>query len=286
MHIKLCSERMKRKDFKLKENEFRSDIGKEFLPERVVRAWGSCGWPTPGMFKARLDRASSNEVLWKGIGSGWSSIPFPANPSHGCVSSQLLQGPSRAGCQGRLSPGCRGHRCAGRCSPRRSARTCRPRRTAGAPGAARARTCRPGQGCIKSLVITQPRQELQGKVFSREGAVFTNGLIFRTTPGSLMGAQTPRCAFLHQLQCGHFRYSNPALESNHLIIWEWQPKGSRKCRLGTFYPLLLMTQMWQVFCPATLQNAAHQMALKMIRLPELFPKLLTSLRRKIWPKSK
>lgn len=57
-----------------------------------------------------------------------------------------------------------------------------------------------------------------GKVFSREGAVFTEGLIFRITPGSLMGAQIPRCAFLHQLPCGHFRCSNPVLELNHLII--------------------------------------------------------------------
>lgn len=33
---------------------------------------------------------------------------------------------------------------------------------------------------------------------------------------------------------------------------------------------MFMTQMRQVFCPAALRNAAHQMALEMIRLPELF----------------
>ena len=41
------------------------------------------------------------------------------------------------------SPGCRGHRCAGPCSRRRSGPPCPPRRRAGVPGAARGRTCRP-----------------------------------------------------------------------------------------------------------------------------------------------
>lgn len=95
---------MKGKGLKLKGSSFRGDIGTKFLPERVVRLCGSCGWPIPGMSKARLD----------GIGAMWCSgralelddlpVPLQANASRGSVSSRLplgtflaLQGPAGLG---------------------------------------------------------------------------------------------------------------------------------------------------------------------------------------------
>lgn len=96
----------------------------------------------------------------------------------------------------------------------------------------------------RDAAIFQLLHQSLGKIFSRESAGFTEGLIFRTTPGSVMGAQTPRWAFLHKLQCGHFRYSSPVLEfkpSDNL--GNGSLRDQENTAFGTFYPLMFITQM-------------------------------------------
>jgi len=57
--------------FKLKEGRFRLDIRKKFFTVTVVRPWNrlpreAVAAPSLAVLKARLDRALSNLVWWKG----------------------------------------------------------------------------------------------------------------------------------------------------------------------------------------------------------------------------
>ena len=65
-----CSERTRGNGFKLKGGRFRSDVTEQFFTVRVVRHWNrlpreAVDAPFLEVFKARLDGALSNLVLWK-----------------------------------------------------------------------------------------------------------------------------------------------------------------------------------------------------------------------------
>jgi len=62
-----CSDRTRRKGFKLKESRFRSDIRKKLFTMKVVKHWNrlpreAVDAPSLVVFKARLDAALSNLV--------------------------------------------------------------------------------------------------------------------------------------------------------------------------------------------------------------------------------
>lgn len=284
MHIKLCSDRMKGKNFKLKENRFRSDIGKEFLPERLVRCWGSCGWPIPGTFKVRLDKD------WN-----WMIFKFHSKPTHpmivwspsSCWTLLSLQGASRAGCQGRGSHlVVEGTDVQGRV----------PR------GVLRAHVGPVEQQVLQVLHVAVPAS------LGREAAIFwllhglgkssrqrcsaekvlffTEGLIFRSMLGSLMGAQTPRCLCTNSI-VGTSGTAIQCLSLTIWLFWEWQPKGSRKYSLWNFLSTTVhdsdVTTFFVLLHSRALPTRWHW---RWSDCQSIFPKVLTSLRRKIWPKSK
>jgi len=65
-----CRDRSRGNGFKLKEGRFRLDIKKKFFSMRVVKHWNRLSTefvaaPSLEVFKARLDRALNNLVLWK-----------------------------------------------------------------------------------------------------------------------------------------------------------------------------------------------------------------------------
>ena len=71
LNIMVCSDRMRRNDYNLKECRLRLDIRMKFFTVRVVRHWNrlrreSLDVPSLEVFKARLDGALSNLVLGKG----------------------------------------------------------------------------------------------------------------------------------------------------------------------------------------------------------------------------
>jgi len=70
LFTRVCSDRTRGNDCKLKEGRFRLDIRKKFFPMRVVRHWPrlpreAVASPSLAGFKARLDGGLSNLVWWK-----------------------------------------------------------------------------------------------------------------------------------------------------------------------------------------------------------------------------
>ena len=65
---KQCSDRMRRRSFKLSEGKFRLDIRKKCLTHRAVRRWHccseSCGVPSLEVLKAGLDGALGSLSWW------------------------------------------------------------------------------------------------------------------------------------------------------------------------------------------------------------------------------
>jgi len=70
LFTRACSDRTRGNGFKLKEGRFSLDIRKKFSTGRVVKHWNwlpreAVDAPSLVAFKARLDGALSNLVLWK-----------------------------------------------------------------------------------------------------------------------------------------------------------------------------------------------------------------------------
>ena len=95
LFTRVCSDRTRGNDSKLKEGRLRLDIGKKFFPMRVVRPWPrlpreAVAAPSLAGFKARLDGALSNLIWWKGSlpmagGWNWGIYKVSSKPNHSMI---------------------------------------------------------------------------------------------------------------------------------------------------------------------------------------------------------